>query len=125
MAAMVASWNTCPFCVGAHRAIAIRGMDVAVADAALSNYRTAPISDRLRVTLTFLERMTTDPDHLSREDAREALSQGITADELQDAAAIGAIFNIITRNANALDFAIPSSGDFDLAAAMLLRRGYA
>ena len=45
MAAMVAKWNSCPFCVGAHRAIAVRGMDKSVADACLADYRTAPISD--------------------------------------------------------------------------------
>ncbi|OJU40630.1 MAG: hypothetical protein BGN97_01240 [Microbacterium sp. 69-10] len=37
---------------------------------------------------------------------------------------VGAVFNIITRNANALDFEIPSPGDFARAATMLLRRGY-
>ncbi|MFE6734627.1 carboxymuconolactone decarboxylase family protein [Microbacterium sp. NPDC057650] len=125
MAAMVASWNTCPFCVGAHRAIAVRGMDPAVADAALADFRTAPIGDRLRAALVFLERMTADPDGLSAADARVALDAGLTAVELEDAAAVGAVFAVITRNANALDFEIPSAVDFDSAAVMLLRRGYA
>ncbi|MFE6996547.1 carboxymuconolactone decarboxylase family protein [Microbacterium sp. NPDC057659] len=125
MAAMVASWNSCPFCVGAHRAIAVRGMDPAVADAALADFRAAPIGDRLRSALVFLERMTTDPDGLGAGDARAALAAGLTAAELEDVAAVGAVFAIITRNANALDFEIPSAADFDSAAAMLLRRGYA
>ena len=124
MAALVASWNTCPFCIGAHRAIAIKGMDAAVADTALADYRTAPISERLLAAITFLERMTKDPDGLTVDDAREALSRGISADELRDVAAVGAVFNIITRNANALDYAILSSEEFGRAAGMLLRRGY-
>ncbi|MDQ0612665.1 putative peroxidase-related enzyme [Microbacterium sp. W4I4] len=124
MAAMVASWNTCPFCIGAHRAIAVRGMDPAVADAALSDYRTAPISGRLRTALTFLERLTNDPDQLSAAHVRAALDAGLTVEELEDVAAVGAVFAIITRNANALDFDIPSGADFDRAAGMLLRRGY-
>jgi len=125
MAAMVASWNSCPFCVGAHRAIAVKGMDPAIADAALSDYESAPISGRLRVALRFLQRMTNAPDELSSEDARAALDGGLTPEELKDAAAVAAVFNVITRYANALDFEIPSASDFASAATMLLRRGYA
>jgi hypothetical protein len=43
---------------------------------------------------------------------------------LQDAAAVGAVFNVITRNANALDFQMPTPAEFAKAAGMLLRRGY-
>ncbi|MDQ4214857.1 hypothetical protein [Microbacterium capsulatum] len=124
MAAMVASWNDCPFCVGAHRAISVRGMDAAVADAVLTDYRTAPIGEPLRATLAFLETMTKDPDGLSAAEAREALDAGATAEQLEDAAAVAAVFAVITRNANALDFAIPTAEEFDRAAGMLLRRGY-
>jgi hypothetical protein len=35
------------------------------------------------------------------------------------------VFNIITRYANALDFAMPAPLEFDRAASMLLKRGYA
>ncbi|MGC5172072.1 carboxymuconolactone decarboxylase family protein [Microbacterium sp. DT81.1] len=125
MAAMVASWNTCPFCVGAHRAIAVKGMDDAVVTAVLADYRTAPISGRLRAALVFLETMTAHPDDLSALDARAALGAGLTRQDLEDAAAVAALFNIIARNANALDFEIPSSQDFAKAAGMLLKRGYA
>ncbi|MBB5632015.1 putative peroxidase-related enzyme [Cryobacterium mesophilum] len=125
MAAMVASWSTCPFCIGAHRAIAVRGMEPTEADAVLADYRTAPISDRLRAALVFLDRMTREPDQLSADDVRAALDAGLTTEELEDAAAVAALFNIIARNANALDFEIPSARDFDSAAGMLLRRGYA
>lgn len=125
MAAMVANWNTCPFCIGAHRAIAVKGMDRSLADSTLADYRTAPISDRLRAALTFLEKMTKKPDSLSGRDARQAMDAGLTADELRDAAAVAATFAVITRNANALDYGIPSTADFDSAAGMLLKRGYA
>lgn len=124
MAAMVASWNSCPFCVGAHRAIAVRGMDKTVADACLADYRTAPIPDRLRATLAVLETLTTRPDDLHTEDIRAALSTGVTRQQLTDAAAVAAIFNIITRYANALDFTIPTEAEFDKAAGMMLKRGY-
>ncbi|MGN8027730.1 carboxymuconolactone decarboxylase family protein [Microbacterium sp. 22242] len=124
MAAMVAAWNTCPFCVGAHRAISVRGLDPAVADAVLADYRTAPIAEPLRAALAFLETMTKDPDSLSAVDARAAFDAGVTRSQLEDAAAVGAVFAVITRNANALDFEIPTPEEFDRAAGMLLRRGY-
>ena len=72
MGALVARWNASPFCVGAHRAVAVRGgMDGAVADACLADYRAAPISAPLRATLALLETMTVHPD-----DLREAVREG-------------------------------------------------
>ncbi|RDV43284.1 hypothetical protein DOE76_18640 [Leifsonia sp. ku-ls] len=124
MAAMVASWNSCPFCVGAHSAIAARGMDDAVAAAVLADYRTAPIDEKYRAALAFLEKMTRRPTDLTACDARAVLDTGVTAQALQDAAAVGAVFNIVTRNANALGFAMPTPDEFAKAAGMLLRRGY-
>lgn len=124
MAACVATWNSCPFCVGAHGAIAVRGMDRDLVEAVLRDYSTAPISDRLKAALAFIEKTTRDPDAVTADDARTAFAAGVTTEDLHDAAAVAAIFNIITRYANALDFEIPSIEEFDTAAGMLLRRGY-
>jgi uncharacterized peroxidase-related enzyme len=124
MAATIATWNACPFCIGAHGAIAVRGIDKTVVDATLKDYRTAPISERLKGAFAFIEKMTRDPDALTVDDARAAFAAGVSTDELRDVAAVAAVFNIVTRYANALDFEIPSERDFDRAAGMLLRRGY-
>lgn len=124
MAATVASWNACPFCVGAHSATAVRGINQAVTDAVLRNYRSAPISPRFRAALAFIEKITLTPNDLTANDARTALAAGLNVDELRDAAAVAAVFNIIARYANALDFEIPSGAEFDKATGMLLRRGY-
>lgn len=125
MAAQVAAWNSCPFCVGAHGAIAVTGMSAALVEEVLADYRSAPISARLRAALAFLDVMTNAPDRLGPADARAALEAGLSTQDLQDAAAVGAVFAVITRNANALDYEIPSAEDFDRAAVMLLKRGYA
>jgi len=127
MAAMVAAWNSCPFCTGAHRAIATHGddgLDDAVVDACLADYRTAPISERLRATLAFLDVLTRDPDQLTASHARAATTAGATRNQLADAAAIAAVFNIVARYANALAFTMPTEAEFDKAAAMMLKRGY-
>lgn len=125
MAAMVAKWNSCAFCVGAHGAVAAKTMRRPVVDAVLADFRSAPISDALKGALAFLEIMTVRPIELSAEHAREALRSGVTSEALQDAAAVAALFNIITRYADALGFALPTAAEFDRAADMLLKRGYA
>ena len=125
MAAMVAKWNCSAFCIGAHGAVAAKTMDRSSVDAVLTDFRSAPISEPLKAALTFLEIMTLRPMDLSAEHAAAALRSGVTTEALQDAIAVATVFNIIARYADALDFAMPSSKEFDRAATMLLKRGYA
>jgi uncharacterized peroxidase-related enzyme len=124
MAAMVASWNSCPFCVDAHGAVAAKAMEQSLVDAVFADYRSAPISELLRSVLAFLEIMTQRPVELSVEHAKAALRSGVTAQALEDAIAVGTLFNVITRCANALNFAVPTAKEFDRAAGTLLKRGY-
>ena len=124
MAAMVAKWNACDFCVGAHGAVAAKILPRPAVDAALADFRAAPISERLKETLAFLQTMTLRPMQLTVEDARAVLRSGVTRQALTDAIAVAAIFNIVTRYADALDFAMPQPDEFERAADMLLKRGY-
>jgi hypothetical protein len=91
----------------------------------LTDFRSAPISKALKGALAFLEIMTLRPMELSAEHAKAAHRSDVTAAALKDAMAVGTLFNIITRYADALDFAMPSPKEFDRAAGMLLKRGYA
>ena len=61
MACMVAKWNACAFCVGAHSAVAAKEMQRPAVDEAISDYQTAPISGELKSALAFLEVMTLRP----------------------------------------------------------------
>jgi uncharacterized peroxidase-related enzyme len=125
MACMIAKWNACVFCVGAHGAIAAKEMQRPLVDDATSDFRKAAISERLKSALAFLEIMTLRPTELKAEHAAAALSAGLSRQALTDAIAVGALFNIVTRYADALDFAMPTPDEFDRAASMLLKRGYA
>jgi uncharacterized peroxidase-related enzyme len=125
MACMVAKWNACAFCVGAHGAVAAKEMQRPAVDEAISDYRTAAISGRLKSALAFLEVMTLRPSDLKAEHAKAALGAGVSHQALIDAIAIGALFSIVTRYADALDFAMPRPEEFERSANMLLRRGYA
>jgi uncharacterized peroxidase-related enzyme len=124
MAAMVAKWNACDFCIGAHGAVAAKVLQRPAVDAALADFRAAPISERLKETLAFLQTMTLRPMQLTVEDARAVLRSGVSRQALTDAIAVAAIFNIVTRYADALDFAMPRPDEFERAANMLLKRGY-
>jgi uncharacterized peroxidase-related enzyme len=125
MAAMVAKWNSCAFCMGAHGAVAAKEIQRSAVDAALGDFRTAPISESLKATLAFLEILTLRPMELTAEDASTVLHAGVSTEALMNAVAVCALFSIVTRYADALDFAVPTANEFDRAASMLLKRGYA
>lgn len=125
MAALVAKWNSCAFCVGAHAAVAAKQINRSTVDEALADFRAAPISDKLKATLTFLAILTLRPMEVTAKDARAVLLAGVSTEALMDAIAVCALFSTITRYAEALDFAVPTASEFDSAASMLLKRGYA
>lgn len=104
MAALVAKWNACVRCADVHGVIAATHLGVAPVDAALADYRSAPISAGLKATLAFLETMTLRPAMLSDGDVRAVLGSGISAQSLADAIAVGTVFGLITRYAGAPDF---------------------
>jgi uncharacterized peroxidase-related enzyme len=125
MAAMVAQWNSNVFCRGAHSAISVLDLDPALVESSMADYHSAEISAELRATLTFLEKLTRQPHELTDQDAQAAFAAGVSRDQLLDASAVAAVFNVITRYADALDFAIPSDAEYGKAAGMLFKRGYA
>lgn len=125
MACMVAKWNACAFCVGAHGAVAAKEMQRSAVDQVMTDFRAAPISGRLKSALAFLEVMTLRPKDLRAGHAQAALAAGVSAQALTDAIAVGTLFGIVTRYADALAFALPTPAEFERAASMLLKRGYA
>jgi uncharacterized peroxidase-related enzyme len=123
-AAMTAKWNSCPFCINAHSAIASLVLDKILVKTALEDFRQAKLSPKLETILVFLEILTKTPDELTAEHVRTLLHNGITQPELEDAMAVITLFSITVRLANALDFAIPGDGDFSRAAKRMLEQGY-
>jgi AhpD family alkylhydroperoxidase len=124
MAALVAKWNSCDFCVGAHRATSARGLTREAVDAALTDYRSAPLPGGLIATLGFLEKLTRTPDEVTAADAKGVLQAGVTSEALTHAVAVATVFGVVTRHADALKFELPSDAEFEKAADLLLKRGY-
>jgi alkylhydroperoxidase family enzyme len=92
--------------------------------AVLDDWRTAPVPRGLRATLGFLERMTLRPDELGADDAETVRAAGIAEDAFVDAVYICALFNMIVRLADALDFEVPTWEELLAAAGARIGRGY-
>jgi uncharacterized peroxidase-related enzyme len=125
MAAMTAKWNGCPFCVGAHSAIAAQVLGKPVVKTALDNVKQADLPTKLQATLTFLKALTQTPDTLAADQAQVVLQEGVTPEALEDAIAASVLFNITGRCADALDYEMLDDNGFDRAAKRMLVQGYA
>jgi alkylhydroperoxidase family enzyme len=125
MAAMTAKWNSSAFCMSVHGAIASLVFEKSIVKAALDDFQQAPLSDKVKAALVFLERLTRQPDQVSREDARLALKSGVSPPEMEDAMAVVALFSITVRCADAFEFAMLSEKDAERGAKRMLVQGYA
>jgi uncharacterized peroxidase-related enzyme len=124
MAAYVSRVNDSPFCVGAHSAVAARAYeDRDRVDAVLADLRSAPIEEGLRATLGMLGKLTREGT-VAADDIRAVLDAGVSAQQIEDALAVGFAFNVTGRLANAFAFEVLDPQGFDAGAKYLLRRGY-
>lgn len=99
-------------------------MGQATLDAVLADFRTAPITERLRAMLGFLEKLTLRPEAVGADDARAVLAANVSEQAFVDALYVQAMFNFIDRCADAFNFDIPPEAAFVAAARSLLRFGY-
>lgn len=91
----------------------------------LADWRTAPIDERTRAMLAFLEKLTLTPDALTAADVVPLRAAGLGDAAIEDAIHACVLFNVYDRLADALEFAIPDQEGFEQSAARLLSRGYA
>jgi alkylhydroperoxidase family enzyme len=88
------------------------------------DWRTAPVDERLRATLGFLEKLTLRPGELTRADAEDVLAAGVSRQALVDAIHVAALFNMIVRLADSLGWDVPSFDEFHARADRMLAGGY-
>ena len=77
-------------------------------EAVKRDWRTAPVDEKLKATLGFIEKLTLRPDELTPDDAAEVRAAGVTDDALVDAIHVAALFNMIARMADSLGWDVPS-----------------
>jgi uncharacterized peroxidase-related enzyme len=124
MAAVVARANQCEWCTTAHSAVAGGAYrDPARVAAVLADLETAPIEEPLRATLRMLRKLTREQT-VDADDMRAVLSAGVSAEQVEDALAVGFAFNVTARLAEAFGFAMATPEAFESGAKYLLARGY-
>ena len=74
--------------------------------------------------LEFLEKLTRRPESVGPADAKSVLDAGVSAQAFVDALYVQAMFQFITRCADAFSFEIPPDAAFLSSAKTLLRFGY-
>ena len=89
------------------------------------DWRTAPVDNRLRATLGFLEKLTLRPNELGPEDAEAVRAAGVSHAALVDAIHVAALFNMIVRLADSLGWDVPPFDEFSARADEMLASGYA
>jgi alkylhydroperoxidase family enzyme len=95
-----------------------------VVTAALDDLPSAPMDERLRATLFFLEKLTLAAGDVDEADVDAVVAAGVSPDALRDAIDVAAAFNIIDRIADTLDFGLQSPEALAASAKQLATRGY-
>ena len=98
--------------------------DEGLVQAVLDDWRTAPVNEKLRATLGFLEKLTLSPGDVGPEDVATVRAAGVSGQAIEDGILVCTMFNIIDRIADSLGFEVPSPETFGRTAPMALRRGY-
>ena len=83
------------------------------------------MSKRIAATLGFLEKLTLEPDEVTRADAEAVRAAGVSDEALVDVIHICALFSMIVRLADSLGWEIPSFESFFERADAMLASGYA
>jgi alkylhydroperoxidase family enzyme len=91
--------------------------------AARTDFRTAPLPERLRGALRLAEAMTRTPETLSPALVAELHAAGLDVVAIEEAANIVFHFNFINRLADAFDFPRPTERQLRRMAALLNRMG--
>lgn len=85
------------------------GLDENIVQAVLEDWRTAPVDNRLRAALGYLEKLTLTPEQLDSSDITQLHAAGLSDEAIFDAAYVCFIFSIVDRLADAFDFHIPEA----------------
>ena len=90
----------------------------------MEDWTKAPVEEKLRSTLGFIEKLTLKAGEITKEDLEPARNAGVSERAIEDAIHVVVLFSIIDRVADSLDFDIPSSVGFGRLGDVLLERGY-
>ena len=107
-----------------HAAVAVNGFEEQVVTAVLENWRTAPINEKLRAALGFLEKLTLAPAEVTPADLEPLKFIGLSEQAIEEAIYVCFLFNVIDRLADAFDFQISSADQKRRVSRFLFNFGY-
>lgn len=93
-------------------------------DSVLEDYRTAPVSEELRVTLGFLEKLTPTPGEVTPADVDAVRAAGVSDEAIEDAVHICVNFMVFTKLADAFGWEMLADDVYDKRAGIALDHGY-
>lgn len=110
IATFVSAKNRCTFCTQSHAAAAreLFGADREVVDFTLSEYETAPLSEKLKALLTIAGQVQTDARFVSDEQVANARLHGATDRDIHDTVLIAATFCLFNRYVDGLATLTPT-----------------
>ncbi len=125
IAAYVSGLNACGYCHGIHsRTAAEFGVQEELLTAILEDPQSAPVSDRLKPILQYVEKLTRTPAQMAQADADKVFAAGWDEQALHDAASVCALFNFMNRLVEGFGLK-GDAGYADMAARALHEGGYA
>jgi len=93
-------------------------------EAALANWRTAPLSPRVRAALGFLEKLTLTPQDVGSTDVSAARAAGVSDRALREAIYVCFLLSTMDRLADAFGFPLLDARQLGKGAKFLARFGY-
>lgn len=98
IAAFVSGLNACDYCHGAHViAAGAFGIDEGLIDTLMQGVDAAPVDERLKPVLAYVEKLTRTPSKIGPSDAQKVYDAGWDEQALFDAISICALFNLMNR----------------------------
>ena len=127
IATFVSTLNDCYFCRNSHRAAAAHHdtCSYELADAVCSDFRTAPVSAKLKALLAIAGKVQQSGTKVTAEEIRQARDEGATDVEIHDTVLIAAAFCMYNRYVDGLAANTPRDPDlYDKMGERLAGSGY-
>jgi uncharacterized peroxidase-related enzyme len=127
IATFVSSRNECEFCQASHRAAAAHnlGGNYDLVDAVNRDYRTAPVSPKLKALLEIAAKVQQDGRAVTSGDIARARAEGASDIEIHDAVLIAAAFCMFNRYVDGLATFTPTESEaYDRMGRRMAEQGY-
>lgn len=99
-------------------------LGASLTEAVLADWRTAPVPDKLRAMLGFLEILTLTPEAIGPADVLPVRALGVSDQAIRDAIYVCAAFSMIVRIADAFEFKLREPAEMAKDTGFLLKIGY-